>query len=202
MISISFEKITESREEAKGANFLMMEVVERMITNIFKFERQEIALQPNLERKIIAIERSFDAIINLPLSNEVKQIKIKGKVDRLEKVGDTYRIIDYKTGKIDVKETSIDQLTKKPEQYGKLIQLLYYNLLLTNNNYHPNEIRPCLYSMIRPSSGFIGLQEFGLSNDEKVMESFNDFLFQTFQSMLNTSEIRHNSNSNYCEYCD
>ncbi len=45
--------------------------------------------------KIIAIEKEFDSI----LKDNVKEYKIRGKIDRIDEINGKLRVIDYKSGK-------------------------------------------------------------------------------------------------------
>ena len=74
--------------------------------------------------KIIAIEKEFASI----LKDVEKEYKIRGKIDRIDKINGRLRVIDYKTGKklyranLVVKE--IDEIRKEKGVYN--LQLLFY----------------------------------------------------------------------------
>lgn len=108
-------------------------------------------------------------------------IRIEGKIDRIDKCGDYYRVIDYKTGKIE----------ESPETlyYGKKVQLMSYIQALENGN----KMKPAgaLYFPIRnewAESKTKAMQQYKnkgyLLKDEEVLEKMDSSLYSS-----NTSDI-------------
>lgn len=58
-----------------------------------------------------------------------KGIMLEGKIDRVDVLGDSFRVIDYKTGKIDLKAANI--------YYGNKIQLFMYLNALKTKDFKP-----------------------------------------------------------------
>jgi len=103
----------------------------RMLTNILHKEsyRMMNAIHEQLNRskfKPIAVEAWFGENGKFKPINLASNIKIEGKIDRVDKFNEFYRVIDYKTGKID----------ENPETlyYGKKVQLLSYIQAIQNSN--------------------------------------------------------------------
>lgn len=58
-----------------------------------------------------------------------KGIMLEGKIDRVDVLGDCFRVVDYKTGKIDLRANNI--------YYGNKIQLFMYLNALATKNFKP-----------------------------------------------------------------
>ena len=81
-------------------------------------------LEKGTSIKIISIEKEFSSV----LRDNLKEYKIRGKIDRIDELNGELRIIDYKTGKklykgnLEVKE--ISEIRKEKGIYN--LQLLFY----------------------------------------------------------------------------
>lgn len=83
------------------------------------YESKNSSFKPYLLETVIEDHSSFRI--------KDQNIRMIGKVDRIDRCGDLYRIIDYKTGKI-----TSDLLSD--EYYGKKLQLFLYSKALRNKN--------------------------------------------------------------------
>ena len=95
----------------------------KMLVSILKKEAKRLieAIYNQLNKsefKPIATEAWFGRNSKYKEIQLDNNIRIEGKIDRIDKCGNYYRVIDYKTGKID----------ESPENlyYGKKVQLLSY----------------------------------------------------------------------------
>jgi len=113
----------------KGKNLIIVETAKKYIDNFLKKELKDIN-KGNII-KILGIETKFETIINL--SSELKNIKIRGKIDRIDSVNGITRVIDYKTGG-QVKQTdlNIKEYDKifEDKKYSNIFQLLFYSLAI------------------------------------------------------------------------
>ncbi len=113
----------------KGKNLIIVETAKKYIDNFLKKELKDINEGNTI--KILGIETKFETIINL--SSELKNIKIRGKIDRIDSVNGTTRVIDYKTGG-QVKQTdlNIKEYDKifEDKKYSNIFQLLFYSLAI------------------------------------------------------------------------
>ena len=117
-------------EVEKGFNYVLREVAKTILTRYF----QEEVSWERARVQLIAIEETLET----QLSVHDLALKIKGRVDRLDRLGvNTYRIIDYKTGKVEQKDLAIGEeglfyeLTKEGFK-PKLFQLWFYKFLLAS----------------------------------------------------------------------
>lgn len=106
----------------------------RVLINILEKEAKRLvtAIYGQLKKsefKPIGTEMWFGEKSKFGAINLSHDIRIEGKIDRIDKCGEHYRVIDYKTGKI---EESPDTL-----YYGKKVQLLSYIQALENESQKP-----------------------------------------------------------------
>ena len=71
--------------------------------------------------------------IDLSISELDFPVVLKGKIDRIDMLDDQLRIIDYKTGKVELSELEIVdwQTIIQDKKYNKAFQLLCYGLMYT-----------------------------------------------------------------------
>lgn len=115
-----------------GKNLLIRKVAESMIK---RFLLAEAAFLDNPENgvkeiQVLLLEEDLSSILKIKerSSGEEIPVMIKGKADRIDKLGDLIRIIDYKTGIVKKSEVKIENIEDimEMENPSKLLQLLLY----------------------------------------------------------------------------
>ena len=112
---------------SSGKNYLAFEIAKQFLINFLNYEIKELA--KNDQIKILALETNLSlnySFIGLPFP-----IKLKGKVDRIDEINGTLRIIDYKTGKVQLGNLKIKDwdLLSSDFNYSKSFQVLFYAFL-------------------------------------------------------------------------
>ena len=113
----------------KGKNLIIVETAKKYIENFLKKELKDVN-EGNII-KILGVETKFETIINL--SSKLKNIKIRGKIDRIDSVNGITRVIDYKTGgQIKQTDLNIKEYDKifEDKKYSNIFQLLFYSLAI------------------------------------------------------------------------
>lgn len=114
-----------------GKNLIAFHVVERYISN---FIDREITDVMHHEIKIVGIEQKLSLTLAIP--GVEFPVVLKGKLDRIDHRDRQLRIIDYKTGKVELKNVEIvdwEAITTDYD-YSKAFQLLCYALMYANDN--------------------------------------------------------------------
>ena len=184
-----------------GFNYLTNTVIDGMIDSFIKMERKLLA--ENKRMSIVATEQELEKEVDY----QGYKVILHGYADRIDKVNDVIRIIDYKTGKVDktdVKITkTVDGITSMTE---KSIQLLMYKYLYLHN--HP-EVAP---ELIQP--GIIGFQKLSheifnleIDNEHELSKSFEATCDQYFNDLLaaifdKSTPFQQTDDLKSCKHCD
>ncbi len=142
-----------------GRNRLISEVIKNFV---FQFLEKEKTFAEQVEAtgkrlEIIALEKVFKTSLTLP-DKESTVVNLKGFIDRVDRVDDLIRIIDYKTGRVELKEYQFNSFTEftESDNNAKSFQVLMYAWLY-NKEYpdtHPN-YESGVISMRTLSSGLL-----------------------------------------------
>jgi len=130
-VAFQFNKSFKKGNVKLGKNRIIFEVAKRYISNFIQFEIRE--LKSGKEIKILEIEKDLRLSISIP--DLGFPVFIHGKVDRVDEINGTLRIIDYKTGF--VKQTDLEIIDwndiTEDYKYSKAFQVLAYALMLDGN---------------------------------------------------------------------
>lgn len=157
-----FREVYKEGEIKKGKNLLAFEVAKR---NVFNFLNEEKKLIENGDTvKVLALEISLERTLEdarLPFS-----VKIAGNVDRIEQRNGKIRIIDYKTGKVELRSVQLKNwngLTLDIKN-DKIIQLLCYAFMYEEQK-NGMEMEAGIVSFKNMRAGFL---PFGIKEDKNV----------------------------------
>ena len=191
-----------------GKNLLIVKVA-----NIFiqKFLKKETSFINDLHNKgenllIEDVENKFFSSLNLKIGNKNHTVSLKGIFDRVDKVGSTVRIIDYKTGKVERRELKFkdwNDLVNEPK-LDKCFQLLFYSFIYAKSNaVNVSNISPGIISFRNLKEGFMSI---GLPDkepfSEDAMNQFEDILKDILLEMLNPEiDFTQTTEEDNCKYC-
>lgn len=184
-----------------GFNYLNKVVIENMLKNFIRYERE--FLKTGIQLSII------DTEVELSKETDILGYKVKlhGFADRIDKVNDEIRIIDYKTGKVNPYDVKIgiknDKITSMAE---KSIQLLMYKHLYLHNHrdINPDLIKPGIVGFQKLSHGIYNLEinelhELNTSFEDSGTRYFNEFLEELFNKDI---PFRQTEDVKNCSFCD
>jgi len=184
-----------------GFNYLNKTVIESMLENFIRYERNFLA-EGN---KVLIIDTEVE------LSQEVDyhgyKVVLHGFADRIDRVNDEIRILDYKTGKVNPYDVKInlkhDKITSMSE---KAIQLLMYKYLFLNENkdVKPENIMPGIVGFQNLSHGIYNLEinelhDLYTSFEDTCTAYFNTILGELFDKNLPFTQTE---DEKHCGLCD
>jgi inactivated superfamily I helicase/RecB family exonuclease len=172
---IDYEKLLDIFNEVKSANaylILDLEIWKNRLKNFIDYEKNRKTF------KVIDVEKAF--LI------DYKGFKLKGAIDRIDKVGDDYYILDYKTS------SSLKVDTLKNYENTKDFQLEFYFLackeLLNSSN-----IKPYYYDLYE-----------NVLKNEIVLDAKLDLLDHTLENLqsgnINFVKCIEKKECNFCIY--
>jgi ATP-dependent helicase/nuclease subunit B len=142
--------------------------------------------------------------ILVPFGDETRKLQFKGYIDRIDRIGNHYRVIDYKTGKVKkeqvVYETTTKGLIPSFLKTKHAFQLARYCLFFKDKyGMMPDEAK--ITSLINVNEDFnLTLKDGGNLADmiPVVHELLSEILVQMFDD---TQPFEHQPDSDYCQYC-
>lgn len=107
-----------------GKNHLAFEISKQFVLNFLHHELDEV--KKGKQIKILGLEVPIN--IEHQVSGLDFPVKLKGKIDRVDQVDGTLRIVDYKTGKVTGNQLSLKDwsLIGTEEKFSKSFQVLTY----------------------------------------------------------------------------
>ena len=185
-----------------GFNYLSSKMMDKMIENFIK---QEIKfLKANKTMKIIGLEENLFASIYVP--EHKTNVNLTGNADRIDQVGNTIRIIDYKSGSVNDSDVVIKKNVNELKDLSeKSLQLLIYKYLYkkANNDIAADDIEPGIIGLRKISKGV-----FSLSNNsslfigEDLIEDFESKLSDIYNEILNKDiPFKQTEDENKCLNC-
>ncbi len=130
----------------EGKNLIIFEIIKKNVKDILLLDKKNVQQGNRLE--IVALEQRYQ--IKLPVSG--CEVYIKGFVDRIDRFNGQLRVIDYKTGKVEMKNiqaVDLEQITQKKET-EKLFQLLVYAWLYYKSEHLQTSDLPLQAGIISP----------------------------------------------------
>lgn len=185
-----------------GFNYLSSKMMDKMIENFIK---QEIKfLKANKSMKIIGLEENLFASIYVP--EHKTNVNLTGNADRIDQVGNTIRIIDYKSGSVNDSDVVIKKNVNELKDLSeKSLQLLIYKYLYkkAHNDIAADDIEPGIIGLRKISKGV-----FSLSNNsslfigENLIEDFESKLSAIYNEILDKDiPFRQTEDENKCLNC-
>jgi hypothetical protein len=188
-VSNQFQEEFKKGDITKGKNLIIYNIAKRYVANFLK---QELKLIAESNEVIIRhIESDLRTKINIP--GLEFPIHIAGKVDRIDEVDGTIRIIDYKTGKVDQGKVEIidwEDITTDYTKYSKPFQILMYAYMIQSEKKFSKPIEAGIISFKNLSAGFLKFSKKdksgrGATKDAIItQETFDNYLNELNQLIL------------------
>jgi PD-(D/E)XK nuclease superfamily len=204
------EKYKAGRDDLVSGNELIVREV--LMNYLIRILNADKALAP---LTILNLEDSFSFVLSFLSNGSLIEILNGGKIDRIDSVNGSIRIVDYKTGSVSESVKSIDDLfldDRKKDADGWLQTLLYCEAYCTTN---PGSfVRPSVYK-IKKLSGALsndklklkkaGSIEYAIDNYEVIREEFltglkvlTGIIFNENEPFVKTTDAR--GKCSYCPY--
>lgn len=205
---------TFKRSEIKyGQNKLSFDVSVGFIESFIQNQIKEIKREK--EPIIITeLEENLSATYDWEINGKRRKIVISGLADRIDRIGDHYRIIDYKSGKCDQNKTELKSNILNQDEMHKFIhhadkgyarQLLMYALMFRQQFPERKNFSVGIISMININNWINNVQIKGrdirLTND--LLDKFEEELKFAIEGIYQKDfRFEHNPKANYCEHCE
>ncbi len=191
---------------SSGKNLLLFNLAKRYTSNFLNAESAYLKTINGHSIKVLALEEELEGTIDVLINGSPVKVKIRGKADRIDQVGPTIRVIDYKTGKIKRNELKFPDWAQVSTdgQFGKAFQLLSYAWLYSRKYPKATQIEPGIYSLRETKKG---LQTLTIPDGDSILnpgnlDMFTEQLSALIQAILdNQIPFGQTANENNCTYC-
>jgi len=198
-----------------GMNFLLYKVATQVLETYLKKEMESKALPLH----ILSLEQKLETILPVSVGDEILEVKIAGKADRIDQSDAAVRVIDYKTGMVHAADLKIkpDQVAEHllaDRKYEKVRQLWLYKYLMTKKLQAEGKIITGINDKIE--AGIIsfrnlnaGFMSSDISFNPEQPETAADYIQHSeayltsfVQDMLNPAiPIKKTQDLEVCQYC-
>ncbi len=207
----AFQKSMKHPDLDYGKNHLLFKLAKKYIKNYLQYEKAILKEWHNQgkETTLLGTEVQLSHSFKMDIGHwKDCKVFLKGKVDRLDKVGHVTRIVDYKTGRIDRKDLTINdwsELTPTNNVSQKVIQLLIYGFLYYRRLNVEQAVEPGFISLRMPASGLFHLKlpkQTSLFTNE-VHSHTEAFVSMILKEIFDMSKpFQQTSSADQCKYCD
>ena len=186
-IDKAFEKKFKGSDITYGKNLLLVSVAKLMVKRFLTFEADQLEelARSGQSCTVALLEQFVETFISVPYGDKDLNVRLKGFIDRVDKMDGWWRIIDYKTGITEPKQVKVkdwDDLAGNPDlNIG--FQLLMYGYLLHFRFQHPIISSAGIISLKKVNAGFTAVT---VPGDEpgKLSASLNETSVKRFEDVL------------------
>jgi CRISPR/Cas system-associated exonuclease Cas4 (RecB family) len=187
----------------EGKTVLFFENMKTYLQQLLKTDAKYAPFQ------IVSLEKSCQTKLEVTIDGEPQQILIGGKIDRVDRVNGTLRILDYKTGNVSTLSfKSIDDLfaSEKKDPKKEILQALVYALILADET-GEQEVKPVIYSLrklfdekFNPNIRFENA-EFSLAEiRQELVEHLKNLLAEIYSANNAFVQTQFTEHCKYCAY--
>ncbi|MFC2151476.1 PD-(D/E)XK nuclease family protein, partial [Bacteroidota bacterium] len=198
------EYFKSNKTDYSGKNIIIREVIEKYIYQILKIDKSIAPFE------ILSLEDIYEIEIPVNINGTLEKVKLGGKIDRVDKLNNHIRIIDYKTGNDKLEFKNIEALfsDKKSEQNSAVFQTFLYSMFYLEIKKPQIPITPGVYSVRKVYDKNFDYRIYNKDTKSYVenYSSINSYFLENIKELLNsifnleipftqTEEVRN------CEYC-
>lgn len=178
----SFDKLIEIyKENWIGEGFIDKETEEK------EFNKGLLLLKKYYYKNIFNYSEAY--LVEKELSYNLKNIVITGFIDRIDKFGDEYEIIEYKTGRSTIDYNSIGLIDE-----GNLLQMsIYYLVFKSHFQKPPKKLSIYYLSLDKDEIITVKLNEKNLNDTVKIILNVYDNI---------SKKNFYKKENNFCKFCD
>ena len=188
----------------EGKTVLIFENTKTFVKRLLDIDMQQAPFE------LVALEGNYKTKFNLNLNNKITPVSVGGKIDRIDKVNDKVRVIDYKTGNVtSFTFKALDELFEKDLEKPKkeILQALIYSLVYKDEKGVEDEIQPAIYSLRRlfdekfaPEIKYNSKPFAFQSLEQEFRDKMHDLVTEIYSSSTTYSQTPHEKVCQNCPY--
>lgn len=182
-----------TEEQLEGKNLLSKKIITELVQKILRNDASDAPF------KIIELEKEFITPINF---NDNNAVLIKGFIDRFDSKENTMRIVDYKSGKVDLlkgKNNSVELLFTEPKYKG--VFQLYLYVLILSKKFPEQNFKAGFYHLKELNNGVKYINDDTIFSTEQIDE-YELLLKKLINNILSPeNNFNQTTDTNRCEHC-
>jgi CRISPR/Cas system-associated exonuclease Cas4 (RecB family) len=186
-----------------GKNILLEQVVRKLLNNVKKVDSKCAKTQ---QLQFVSAEEDFKRDIQIHVNGVDYQVPFYGIIDRIDKLDNVLRFVDYKTGRVESSSLNVEEGNLQVDFFGieKPAKKMAFQLLMY----------AWLYQVDQPFKGSIMSLKKGAKHEVlqynksqdislEVMDEFEEVLSNLMEDMLDLSkEFVQTPHTKHCQFCD
>lgn len=186
---------------ADGRNHILTYIAQ---TQLNRFLQKELQLLNKHTVNIISLEEPLSSPLSYTINDTNEIAYIQGTADRIDCIDNIIRVIDYKTGRVQAKELSVDSFTSNPMDLpDKWFQVMVYAWLYRKKHPGNYPMRAGIVPLGHLSSDIMMIQwKKCYDIDSEWLSRFEGILKTLIEELMNPDiPFAANANSKSCAYC-
>jgi len=158
--------------------------------------------------QLVALEGDYSVTLDVSVDGKQLPVRIGGKIDRIDRMNGSLRIIDYKTGNVEsFSFKEVEELFEKDKEKPKkeILQALIYCLIYQRNTDETADLIPAIYSLRKlfDENFFAEIKRnFQSFSFQDIENEFAEQLQNLVSEMLSESgRFYQTPHEKYCQYC-
>jgi ATP-dependent helicase/nuclease subunit B len=216
----AFKKKFKGSDVAYGKNLLLVRVASILVKKFLEKEKERIGdlRKDGSAVTVTYLEKPLADRIEIGFGDKILDVKLRGFVDRIDKIGEEWRIIDYKSGSVSpsaLKFSDWNEL-KEDSDLGKIVQLYTYAYLFRHGRSEKAvDIRAGIISLRKLNEGFMQVPsltsmekngsligEEDLAEFEKILKEILEEVYDFSIPFMQTEDVKRCENCDFVNLCD
>jgi CRISPR/Cas system-associated exonuclease Cas4 (RecB family) len=212
MVDESFRKLFKSDNShenyIEGRNIIIRSIIQSYVNRILEIDMESCPLD------IFSLEEEYCSSIPIDLASGKANVRIGGKIDRIDISSGTYRVLDYKSGTGDLHFKSIEELFNgetENRNEAAFQTFLYSKIFKSSQEIHDSSIKPGLY-LARKIFSTPYIPDLAMGTEKKNIpvedyadydEEFTEKLTDLLESLFNPEvPFKQTLQEAHCKYCE
>jgi ATP-dependent helicase/nuclease subunit B len=199
----AFAKEAEGADMAWGQNLLLLNVAKFMVRNLIREEIRRLEDNSNGRTTLTvrSLEDFIDRKVAVYVNDEMLDVRVKGFIDRVDENGNIWKIIDYKTGRVNKNDLAVEEWEELRTDPAKdmAFQLLTYAWMLSGRiNAKELAFEPSIVSLRAVSDDTLKIrvpgQEGGVTKEHlkefgNILSSILEEIFDVTKPFVQTDDL-------------
>ncbi|MBN1769156.1 MAG: PD-(D/E)XK nuclease family protein [Prolixibacteraceae bacterium] len=139
-LALETEYFKKGKFNLNGRNLLVFDIIKKFVLRVLRYDKSIAPFD------LLSLEKNYHRSMTIETQGKQFEVKYGGTVDRLDRVGDKIRVVDYKTGASEGQLSSIEKLFLREGKNNKAaFQTMLYADAVQENMKTDLPLMPAVY---------------------------------------------------------